>query len=419
MSWPIGESVNAGIDKNMYLGSQFDLNFPSVDHITEEAKRVGRGALLYKVDVSRAFRHVKVDPGDYDLLGLQWNGTYMDTCLPFGTRHGSQIFQRISDAVRYMMHQEGFCIIDDIDDYVGVGVPSIAHASYHSLLNLMGRLGLSVSQKKLVPPSTRATCLGVLIDTDAGTISIPPEKLLQINETVQQWLTKRSCTKRQLQSLLGLLLYIHKCVKPARVFLNPCWNSSEVPMVVSSSALRQIFDATFSGSQSSYHPTMASIIMITENIMIHVIELDACLTGLGGCVGRFVYHLPLEKGYKQCGLVQLEMVNILLAMRLFWRLWSTKKILVRCDNHAVVTVLRSGKARDPFLAACARNIWYCAATYDIDVSFTHIPGTENKVADLLSRWKGSTQDWDHLLHWVPHPWWVSVNEDMLSFYPDL
>ena len=84
----------------------------------------------------------------------------------------------------------------------------------------MGRLGLSVSQKKLVPPSTPATCLGVLIDTDAGTIPIPPEKLAQINETVQQWLTKRSCTKRQLQSLLGLLLYIHKCIKPAQVFLN-------------------------------------------------------------------------------------------------------------------------------------------------------------------------------------------------------
>ena len=74
LSWPVGESVNAGIDKNMYLGSQFDLNFPSVDHITEEAKRIGRGALLYKVDVSRAFRHVKVDPGDYDLLVLQWYG---------------------------------------------------------------------------------------------------------------------------------------------------------------------------------------------------------------------------------------------------------------------------------------------------------------------------------------------------------
>ena len=55
LSWPLGASVNAGIDKHTYLGSEFELTFPSVDDITEELKRLGRGALLYKVDVSLHF----------------------------------------------------------------------------------------------------------------------------------------------------------------------------------------------------------------------------------------------------------------------------------------------------------------------------------------------------------------------------
>ena len=83
----MGASVNSGINKNTYLDSQFDLTFPSVDGITNEVKLLGRGVILYKVDVSHAFRHVKVDPEDYDLLGLELNGTYMDTCLPFETWH--------------------------------------------------------------------------------------------------------------------------------------------------------------------------------------------------------------------------------------------------------------------------------------------------------------------------------------------
>ena len=59
LSWPLGESVNAGIDKHTYLGSDFELTFPSIDDITNELKCLGRGALLYKVDVSHAFlRHV-------------------------------------------------------------------------------------------------------------------------------------------------------------------------------------------------------------------------------------------------------------------------------------------------------------------------------------------------------------------------
>ena len=50
------------------------------------------------------------------------------------------------------MRQKGFCIIDYIDDYVGMGVPDVAHASFNVLFQLMGDLGLTISDKKLVPP---------------------------------------------------------------------------------------------------------------------------------------------------------------------------------------------------------------------------------------------------------------------------
>ena len=110
LSWPLGASVNAGIDKMSYLTSAFALTFPTGDDITTELTHLGHGALLYKVDISRAFLHVKVDPGDYDLLGLQWQGFYVDTCIPFGMQHGSKIFQRLSDGVRYMMHDSPLSI---------------------------------------------------------------------------------------------------------------------------------------------------------------------------------------------------------------------------------------------------------------------------------------------------------------------
>ena len=91
LSWPIGASVNAGIDKTSYLGSMFSLTFPMVDDITRQLKNIDRGVLLYKVDVSHAFRHIKMDTGDYDLLGLEWQVVCIDMCIPFGTSHASQI----------------------------------------------------------------------------------------------------------------------------------------------------------------------------------------------------------------------------------------------------------------------------------------------------------------------------------------
>ena len=228
LSWPLGASVNAGIDKDSYLNNNFCLTFPMVDDITDELRKLGWGTLLYKVDVSRAFRNVKVDPGDYDLLGLVWGGHYVDMCILFGARHGSQIFQRLSNGVRFMMRQKGCTIIDDIDDYVGVGILSVAMASYAAFIELMNDLGLTISQKKLVSPSTQVTCLGVLIDTVNGTVSIPPDKLLDVTDTVRQWLAHDVASKRELQSILGLLLYVHKCVKLHASFSTECCTCSDL-----------------------------------------------------------------------------------------------------------------------------------------------------------------------------------------------
>ena len=69
LSWPKEHSVNAGIDKNSYLNTEFALTFPTIDHITHELKKLGRSAHIFKIDMSRAFRHIKVDPADYGLLG--------------------------------------------------------------------------------------------------------------------------------------------------------------------------------------------------------------------------------------------------------------------------------------------------------------------------------------------------------------
>ena len=91
---------------------------------------------------------------------------------------------------------------------------------------------------------------------------------------------------------------------------------------------------------------------------------------------------PLRKGYQNCTIVHLEIVNILLALKLFAPRWMQRKVRVRCDNQAVVHVLRSGRTKDPFLGACARNIWFWAAKFDINIRYDHIQGIENKVAGL-------------------------------------
>ena len=219
LSYPHGASVNSGVDPDMYLGLEFLLTLPSIDYITNKVLELGKGSLIYKIDISRAFRHIKIDPRDYNLLGLKFDSYYIDTCLPFGFRHGSAIFQGVSDAIRYMMLHKGYHVTNYIDDIIGQATLSQAEASFDTLYDLLGELGLDISEKKLLRPSTKASCLGVVINTQDFTVSVPEDKLDQIRDCCVSWQNRTCCTKRDLQSLLGKLLYVTKCVRSSRPFL--------------------------------------------------------------------------------------------------------------------------------------------------------------------------------------------------------
>ena len=75
LTWPKGSSVNDAIHKCKYLDSYISLQYSSIDHIVEKVKQIGPGALLYKLGISRAFRHIHIGPSDIDLLGLHHKHT--------------------------------------------------------------------------------------------------------------------------------------------------------------------------------------------------------------------------------------------------------------------------------------------------------------------------------------------------------
>ena len=70
LSWPLDQSVNAGIDKTSYLGSDFLITLLTIYHITDQLNLSEKVCHSYKIDISRAYRHIKVDPLDYDLPGF-------------------------------------------------------------------------------------------------------------------------------------------------------------------------------------------------------------------------------------------------------------------------------------------------------------------------------------------------------------
>ena len=413
LSYPQNHSVNAGVHKDQYLGTQFALTLPSLDNITDEMKKLGKGSLIYKVDISRAFRHVKIDPKDYYLLGLKLDHYYLDTCLPFGFRHGSSIFQRLSDAIRFIMTSKGHSITNYIDDLIGHALPSQAHESFNTLTSLLQELGLQISSKKLISPTTRAVCLGIEVDTVNFTLAIPQEKLNEIGSTCDLWATKDTCSKRDLQSLLGQLLYISKCVRASKAFLNCMLD------LLRASDKQNLIHLTVPFKQDlnwfrSFLPTFNGTTFFCHKKFDLQVHLDACLNGLGAICGNEVYAIPLTPGFCNYDIVHLEMINILVAIRAWAGRWANHKILIHCDNQAVVAIMASSKTRDLTLAAIHRNILMECAKFDIELNTVHIAGKSNVVADALSRLSLDSRYMQSIYSYVADPVWLSLPTSIIE-----
>ena len=145
-----------------------------------------------------------------------------------------------------------------------------------------------------------------------------------------------------------------------------------------------------------------------DNPVDFQVYLDASLSGLGGVFGPLVYALPLGTEFQHLHITQLEMLNVVVHLKVS----SDKKVKIFSDNLAVVELLKSGKTKDPFVATCARNISLITAIFNIEIIVVHVPGRNNHIADLLSRWIVIPNPEQKLRQYLPNFIWINTHIDL-------
>ena len=175
-------------------------------------------ALMSKLDLSDAFRHILVDPRDWELLGSTWplvlsdgstrTGYFFDMFLPFGLRSSPAIFLNL-------------LTVCDTRWRSAVLTPFETTSMIFELVALLPQtpLALRILMLCFVPVLTsdllpihskqfllqRASCfLASQLDTVSQELRIDPTCLSEIIDLLDACSTKRHCTKRQLQSLIEL-----------------------------------------------------------------------------------------------------------------------------------------------------------------------------------------------------------------------
>ena len=101
------------------------LSYISIDDVARIIARIGKGALMGKMDIKSAYRIVPVHPDDQLLLGVKWQGgVYVDARLSFGLRSAPLIFTAIADTLEWIIKQQGVGILlHYLDDFITICPP--------------------------------------------------------------------------------------------------------------------------------------------------------------------------------------------------------------------------------------------------------------------------------------------------------
>jgi hypothetical protein len=81
---------------------------------------------------------------------------------------------------------------------------SVADVHFKFTLNLLNKLGFYINNSETVPPTSVATCLGIVFNLDLGVISIPLVKMQELIALCTKFLNKNKFPKNNCRLLLAL-----------------------------------------------------------------------------------------------------------------------------------------------------------------------------------------------------------------------
>lgn len=257
------------------------------------------------------------------------------------------------------MRKQGYTTYAYLDDYAGCcATQEEAMTAYNYFITLTDHLGLQLAMEKCQQPLQTITWLGYTVDTVNMQVSIPAEKIKELQVECEEWIHRKKANKKMLQSLAGKILHAAGCIKHARKFtarllatLRSIGQKGWTTISDDCKAdIRWFLEyASRANGISLYAPTLNTLI----------IECDACLTGAGGNTNTHYYEWTYEQRHltKFPNIHQLEAVNVLVALRTLAppHLRDIDGILIFTDNISASFSLTTGKTRDQVLGACARD----------------------------------------------------------------
>ena len=391
LSQPHGSSINDDISKE-----QFSCEYTKFDDATDLLMSAGPGSLLCKLDIKHAYRLLPVRPDQWHHLCYQWEGNYyVDLVLPFGLRSSGAIFNKFASLVRWIIinHYHIPKIVNYSDDFFAVLAKDfdLAKIQLDTIKQAFHDLDIPLALDKIEGPSTLLIYLGIIINSLRMTIEVPDEKLSEATANLKKWYCQRTCTKRQLKSLIGKLGHICKVVRPGRMFLRRLID-------LSTSVKRMHHHITLNTDARAditwwmeFLPQWTAISMIPQTLATRSTDLrlfsDASDIGFGATYGKAWIRGSWNQPVEEISINYRELYAIVAAAFTWGHQWKGKRIIFVTDNKPITKIWDKGTSPSPHIMSLIRPLYLFAACTGFSISFKHIFGIHNSAADALSRFQ--------------------------------
>ena len=220
-----------------------------------------------------------------------------------------------------------------------ISFSSLLNKDMHHFLSIakqtLSQLGASVAINKTEVP---LTFLGILVDCQ---LKLPEDKLLRVQDIVCAWIHKRSCTRKELESLAGHLSHAATVIPQGRTF--PC----QLFSLLSLNRLHHHRIRLNAGTRADlmwWEPFLQSwngkSFFPIESPSLEIVS-DA--SGSFGCGAFSIPHgwiqLQWPIHWREIGITANELVPIVIAAAVWGQHWTRRCVSFRSDNMAVIHIL--------------------------------------------------------------------------------
>ena len=395
LSSPKDYSINDFIDPKLC-----SVQYTSFDEAVHLIQDLGKGCLLFKIDLKSAFRILPVHLDDIELLGFKFNDKfYVDKCLPMGCSISCSLFEKFSTFLEHFIKSRMASgkLIHYLDDFLGGDNDKPrCEAAMKCMEQCLQWLSVPIAEEKTEGPTEVIVFLGLELDTLKWEVRIPQQKIDEIIEKIEKMRWASKIQLQEMQSLIGSLNFCCRAIIAGRPFCrrlinSVCGLSKPYHHLRITKAIRLDLSMWL-----EFFNDFNGISMFHDRFWVSNID-EQLFTDSAAGLGLGIYF----KGHWTCApwperwhdkgvtadITTLELFPILVALYIWGLELRNKKIQFNCDNMAVVEIMNKMTSKSEKVMVVLRHITIFCLKNNIVIKACHVPGAKNTLCDALSRFQ--------------------------------